>query len=197
MFVAARSRPLGGREARKILHGLGVRALLVLACGITGLFGYEVAGAQFGAQAAGSHGSIEIHLRAGGESAFRGAARVSLLSTGELPVEEGTVDGSDTARFELLPPATYIVGASAPGFVTATKTVEIKTKWSSITVYLQMKPENPENSAAAASAPAIPILAPNGRREVEKGLEGFPLWSKPGIDEIVPDGRARRCLCAS
>jgi tetratricopeptide (TPR) repeat protein len=171
MFVSASSKPSLGRQARKIIHRLGVPSFVILACWLASLFGCEVAGAQFGAPDAGPHGSIEVHLRAGDGSVFSGAASIRLLATGGYAVQDGMVDGSGTARFVSLAPGTYVVEAKAPGFVTATETVVLEMKYSSMNVDLRMKPERSDNSATAPLA--VPILAPNARKEVEKGLEAF------------------------
>jgi tetratricopeptide (TPR) repeat protein len=148
-----------------------MRLSLILACGLLGLFGCEVLHAQSNPQSAEARGTIEVHLRFADGSTFSGPARVRVLSTEGPEVGENSVDTSGSTRIDQLPPATYIVEASAAGFVTIRETVELETRWSSSTVFLTMKPEDSQNPVPAA--PAIPILAPNARKELDKGLQAF------------------------
>jgi tetratricopeptide (TPR) repeat protein len=171
MFVSASVMPSGGRQLRTLLHGLGVRLLLILACLPGGLLCCEVAGAQVGLQDGSPHGAIEVHLRTANRAGFNASARVSLLSTGGPVIREGTVDLSGTTRFDGLYPGNYIVEASAPGFVTASETVNVEVNWGYVTVYLSLKPEDSANTATDSSS--IPILAPNAQKELDKGLEAL------------------------
>jgi tetratricopeptide (TPR) repeat protein len=98
-------------------------------------------------------------------------ARIRLLSLSGPPVAETSVDQSGETIISNLPPATYVVEGSAPGFVTVRETVAIELKWSSATVFLVLKPEDPRNLAPAGLAP--PLLTPKARKELEKGLEAF------------------------
>ena len=148
-----------------------MRLSLILACGLIGLFGCEALWAQADPQTSEARGSIEVHLLMSDRYVFSGVARVRLLSPEGPQVAENSVNTSGSTKIENLPPATYIVEASAPGFVTVRETVELETLWSSATIFLSMKPENSQNPAPAASA--VPVLAPNARKELEKGLEEF------------------------
>jgi tetratricopeptide (TPR) repeat protein len=143
----------------------------VLFGGLIGLINFPILAAQSSAQSPDAHGSIEIHLRLADGTSFNGMARVRLLSPGGPEVAENSVDASGRTQIENLPPASYIVEASAPGFVTVTETVLIDQKWSTITLFISMKPENSQQTAPAAAS--VPILAPNARKELDKGLESF------------------------
>jgi tetratricopeptide (TPR) repeat protein len=148
-----------------------MRVWLILACGLIGLFGCEALWAQADPQSADARGSIEVHLLISDKYVFSGVARVRLLSPEGPQVAENSVSTSGSTKIENLPPGTYIVEASAAGFVTARETVELELKWSSATIFLSMKPENSQNPTSAAFA--VPVLAPNARKELEKGLEAF------------------------
>jgi tetratricopeptide (TPR) repeat protein len=171
MLVSASATPPGGPQLRSMPHGLGARLFLILACGFLGLFGCGFAGAQDAPQGTGPQGAIEVHLRTGDKADFNGAARVRLLSTGGPAIEEGSLDGSGTARFKHLPPGTYIVEATAPGFNAARETVVIDTNWSSVAIYLALKTEN--FGFPAATTVAVPVLTANARDELDKGLEAL------------------------
>jgi tetratricopeptide (TPR) repeat protein len=148
-----------------------MRLSLILAVGLLGLFGCGVLLAQTNPQSAQARGSIEVHLRLVDGSTFSAPARIRILSAEGPEVGENSVDTSGSTKVEQLPPATYIVEASAPGFVTVRETVELETTWSAVTVFLTMKPQDSSNAVPAA--PAIPILAPHARKELNKGMEAF------------------------
>jgi tetratricopeptide (TPR) repeat protein len=152
-----------------ILEGLQMRLSLILACFLVGFFGCEVARAQFDSDK--TNRSIEVHLLVRGKSIFNGQARVRLLSPSGIEIVEGTLDSYGRTTFLGLSPATYVVEASAPGFVTAVETVEVDMRGSD-EVFLSMEPEAPRNLALPASDVPI-LLAPNARKELEKGVEAF------------------------
>jgi len=124
------------------------------------------------------HGVIEVRLRLVDGSQFSGLARVRVLTQGGPALSENTTDMSGKTSLTDLPPGNYIVEASAVGFQTATEPVNIEMKWSSITIFMTMKPDN-LGLPKAESAPAAPILAPAARKEVKKGLEAF---QKPDLN---------------
>jgi tetratricopeptide (TPR) repeat protein len=127
------------------------------------------------AQAAGqdSHaqGAIDVRLILPDGEHFSGLARVRLLTPYGVEAVEGSVDISGHTSIQGLIPGSYIVEASAAGFVDVRETVVLETKWSQVTVLLTMKPEETDKPSSNKLAP--PILAPNARKELEKGLEAF------------------------
>src|SRR5271157_2369343 len=127
------------------------------------------------AQAAGqdSHaaGAIDVRLMLPDGEHFNGLARVRLLTQDGVQAAEGSVDANGHTIIQGLIPSTYIVEASAPGFVTVQETVILETKWSQMNVLLTMKPE--ESEKPISTKLAQPILAPNARKLLEKGLEAF------------------------
>jgi tetratricopeptide (TPR) repeat protein len=149
-----------------------MRLSLTFACFFIGLFGCIELRAQSGSQSIDGHGSIEVHLRLDDRYVFSGVARVRILSPDGPEVAEGTVSSSGSTKIEALLPGIYVVEASAPGFVTVKETVQIETAWSSVTIFLTMKPEDSSNPARPPAA-SVPLLAPNARKELEKGLAAF------------------------
>jgi tetratricopeptide (TPR) repeat protein len=127
------------------------------------------------AQAAGQDsralGAIDVRLILPDGEHFNGLARVRLLTQDGVEAAEGSVDMSGHTAIQGLIPRTYIVEASAAGFITARETVTLETKWSQVTVILTMKSEETDNPSS--NKLAQPILAPNARKELEKGLEAF------------------------
>lgn len=171
MFVSPTAMASGGRQLRTMLCGLDVRHLLVVGFLLGALFSCQITRAQIGTQDPEPHGTIEVHLRAGYRAGFNDAARISLLSSEGPLIAERTVDSSGLARFDHLRPGIYVVEANAPGFITARETVQVEVNWGFTSVNLSLKPENSADSAS--DAPAAPILAPNARKELDKGLEAL------------------------
>ena len=124
------------------------------------------------------HGTIQVQLHLADGSHFGGMGRVRILTQGGPAIAENSLDASGQAVFRGLVPGNYIAEGSAPGYVTAREQVELEMKWSSVTVQLIMKPDNVEG-AKTPSGPAAPILAPNARKELEKGMQAF---EKPDLE---------------
>jgi tetratricopeptide (TPR) repeat protein len=118
------------------------------------------------------HGIIEVHLRLADGSQFSGLGRVRILTQGGPELAENTTDMSGKATIYDLPPGNYIVEASAAGYLAVREDVHLEMRWSLVTLALIMKPDEmglPKKEGASAA----PILAPNARKEVQKGLEAF------------------------
>jgi len=118
------------------------------------------------------HGIIEVHLRLADGSQFSGLGRVRILTQGGPELAENTTDMSGKATIYDLPPGNYIVEASAAGYLEVREDVHLEMRWSLVTIALIMKPDEmglPKKEGASAA----PILAPNARKEVQKGLEAF------------------------
>ena len=124
------------------------------------------------------HGTIEVHLRLSDGSQFSGLARVRILTQGGPELAENTVDASGKTTITDLQTGNYIVEATAAGYLAATEPVRLEMRWSSVTVFLTMKPDR-LGSPATPTGPVAPILAPNARKELQKGMEAF---AKPDLD---------------
>jgi tetratricopeptide (TPR) repeat protein len=118
------------------------------------------------------HGIIEVHLRLADGSQFSGLGRVRILTQGGPELAENTTDMSGKATIYDLPPGNYIVEASAAGYLAVREDVRLEMRWSLVTIALIMKPDE-MGLPKKESASAAPILAPNARKEVQKGLEAF------------------------
>ena len=149
-----------------------IRYSLILALALLGLVKAQVVSAHPSPQDSTPHGMIEVRLRLADGSQFSGLARVRILTQGGPALAENTTDMSGKTTITDLPPGNYIVEASAAGYLAVTQDVHLEMRWSFATVSLAMKPDNvglPKNESASAA----PILAPNARKEVQKGLEAF------------------------
>jgi len=151
---------------------LAIRCSLALLLTLPGLFLSHATAANPLPQDATPHGTIEVRLRLTDGTQFSGLARVRILTQGGPALAENTTDMSGKVTITDLPPGNYIVEGSAPGYLAAKEEVHLEMKWSFVTVSLTMKPDN-LGSAKEESRSAVPILAPNARKEVQKGLEAF------------------------
>lgn len=124
--------------------------------------------------AAATASSLRICLRLSDESPFTGSANVRVM-----PNEGYEISGTTTAEGEMLfsdvPPGTYTVETSAPGFLTARQKVQIEGEHRVLTRFVIMKPRPlqvraPEKSASP-SAPTAPERIS---------------WVPPDVDDAVP-----------
>ena len=166
MFCASSVRVSTGRLT------LAVRYSLALFLALSGLFLSQATDAHPLPQDTTPHGMIEVRLRLTDGTQFSGLARVRILTQGGPALAENTTDMSGKVTIADLPPGNYTVEGSAPGYLTAKEEVHLEMKWSFVTVSLTMKPDN-QGSPKEESRSAVPILAPNARKEVQKGLEAF------------------------
>jgi tetratricopeptide (TPR) repeat protein len=148
------------------------RLAVILATILIGLVTGHAISAHPSPQDNSPHGRIDVHLRLVDGSQFSGLARVRILTQGGPALAENTTDMSGKTSISDLPPGNYIVEASAPGYFAVREDVHIEMKWSFVTITLTMKPDNKDLNQNESPS-AAPILAPNARKEVQKGLEVF------------------------
>ena len=125
---------------------------------------------------AGSAG-LTVSLRTQDDSAFIGVANVRVMSRGGHEVV-GVPSGSDGETiFTNIPPGTYTVEASAPGFLAVRQETQIQPGNHVQTLYLIMKPKPwPPTAVEPSVATVAPAAAAN------------PVsWVPPGIDDVVPN----------
>jgi tetratricopeptide (TPR) repeat protein len=115
--------------------------------------------------------SIEVHLQLADGSQFDGVARVRILSLSGLEVGESGVAGTSQTSISEIERGSYIVEASAPGFITVQEPVNVYLKAGFVTVFLTLRSASSEKSESDANA--APILAPAARKELQKGVEEF------------------------
>jgi tetratricopeptide (TPR) repeat protein len=111
-------------------------------------------------------------LRLADGSQFSGLGRVRILTQGGPELAENTTDMSGKATIYDLPPGNYIVEGSAAGYLAVREEVHLEMRWSLVAIALIMKPDE-MGLPKKESASAVPILAPNARKEVQRGLEAF------------------------
>jgi tetratricopeptide (TPR) repeat protein len=111
-------------------------------------------------------------LRLADGSQFSGLGRVRILTQGGPELAENTTDMSGKATIYDLPPGNYIVEGSAAGYLAVREEVHLEMRWSLVAIALIMKPDE-MGLPKKESASAVPILAPNASKEVQRGLEAF------------------------
>ncbi|MGC2195405.1 MAG: carboxypeptidase-like regulatory domain-containing protein [Terriglobales bacterium] len=119
--------------------------------------------------------SLRICLRLQDESPFSGSAAVRVMPSEGYEVS-GTMESEGEMVFADVPPGTYTMETSAPGFLTVRQKIQIEANHGLLTRFVVMKPKVfhvlvPEKSAALPSSAPAP----------EKTS-----WVPPDIDEAVP-----------
>ena len=153
---------------QSFLRGLSLVPALIL----LSLFNAHPVAADPSPQDNSPHGTIEVHLRLADGAQFSGLARVRIMTQSGPALAENTTDMSGKTSIGGLPTGNYIVEASAVGYLTVQEPVNLEMRWSSVVVFLTMKPDN-FGSRKDESPSAVPILAPAARKEVQKGLQAF------------------------
>jgi hypothetical protein len=116
--------------------------------------------------------SLKISLRLPDDSAFSGLADLQVAnSEGGQVIGKATESEGDTL-FSDLAPGTYSIEASAPGFLSAKQSVEIKPGHGLETIFLVMKPEE----FLGAVSVAFPTANENAAWHIP-----------PGVDEVIPN----------
>ncbi len=137
---------------------------------------------------------LKVCLRLEDDSPFGGVMHVRLLP-GEGEEISGAPTGSDgEAIFRSLRPGKYFLEASAPGFVTIRRGVQIDSGHGLQTLFVTMKP------TALPARLAEALLAPPENKPLLTPIGGAPLlpanatrgtvpvaWIPPDLDETVPE----------
>ena len=117
--------------------------------------------------------SLRICLRLQGESAFVGPASVRLIPNEGYEVS-GTTEENGETLFSEIPPGSYTMEASAPGFLTVRQIIRVQETNRSLSRFVIMKPR-----PFQAHRPQKPLSTPTADREPGS-------WPPLGIDDVVP-----------
>jgi hypothetical protein len=136
--------------------------------------------------------TLNIRVRTQDDSPFAGMAnlRVVTHAGSELSGTKSAAEGETV--YSALPPGTYSIEVSAPGFAPVTQTIDIESGKSAQTLFLIMKPDLP--SSGSQSPDAKPVSATSeeiNRAKIEPApaetLEPHLEWAPPGVDASKPD----------
>ena len=118
--------------------------------------------------------SLRIRLRLSDESPFAGSASVRLMPNEGYEVA-GRVESDGEMLFTDVPPGTYIMETSAPGFLTLRQKIQIQPHHGLLTRFVVMKPK-PFDVLAVDKSATPPVTAADPRS-----------WISSGIDTMVPE----------
>lgn len=159
-----------------LVPSLVVSLVLLLFCGI--------AAAQLGSvekslgqpPAKEGEASLKICLRLHDDSPFIGAASVRVMPSQGYEAIGAPTDVDGEMLFSNLAPGSYMVEASAPGFLSVRQNVQIEPGHRLQTLFVIMKPKPLPTAAeeTEANAPAPETIQKKGA------------WLPAGIDEVVP-----------
>jgi len=136
---------------------------------------------------------LKVCLRLEDNTSFGGVMRVRLLPA-EGDKISGVPNGSDgETTFANVQPGTYLLEASAPGFVTVRREVRIELGHGLQTLFVTMKPmpfaaRLPEASPTSSDAQPFPASLTGGPSPPRAASRGAALvsWIPPSLDTTVP-----------
>jgi Tfp pilus assembly protein PilF len=131
-------------------------------------------------------GAITIRVVLPDKSSYDNAV-VNLKSTNGGMIGTETTVGQGQAHFQQLPMGRYTIEVIAPGFETATETIEILTSGDQQFITVVLKPLPGTDLSLARSGP--PVLAPGAQKELNKAMEAMradkPDEAKKHLDKAV------------
>ena len=131
--------------------------------------------------------TLKICMRTQDDSPFSGSATLHVLSGGSELIGRNSEGEEGTMEYSGLPPGTYSVQASAPGFLGAKQTIEIESGKRAQTVFLILKPDVP-----AADPKTSPVIIESGTPSTDRTNIAAPAappaigWAPPGVDSYKP-----------
>lgn len=126
------------------------------------------------AQSSSAANSLRIRLRLPDESPFAGSASVRVMPNEGYEIA-GRMESDGEMLFADVPPGTYIMETSAPGFLTVRQKIQMQPHQGLLTRFIVMKPK-PFDVQAADKSATSPVSAVDPRS-----------WISSGIDTVVPD----------
>jgi hypothetical protein len=121
--------------------------------------------------------SLKICLRLQDDSPFNGSASLHVMPSQGYEVSGAATESEGETTFSNLPSGTYLVEASAPGFLTVRQNIRIEPGQHTQTLFIIMKPK-----PLPAALPEISPAAPASGTPPHKAS-----WLPPGIDDAVPE----------
>jgi len=113
-------------------------------------------------------GAIVVSVHSAGGATMETLATVNVYTQYRQLYSTGTA-GNGSIRFEGVPLGTYIIEASAPGYITAEENVELMQRNEQQNIPFLMRVVGDPSAKPVANKP--PLLAPKAQKELNKGLE--------------------------
>jgi hypothetical protein len=136
--------------------------------------------------------TLNIRIRTQDDSPFAGIANLRVVApTGSELSGAKSASGGETV-YSALPPGSYTIEATAPGFAQMRQIIDIESGKSAQTLFLIMKPDLPSSS----SQPPIPkSLSATGEEVSRTNIAAAPAetlephleWVPPGVDATKPE----------
>jgi hypothetical protein len=136
--------------------------------------------------------TLKIRIRTEDDSAFSGIANLRVVTHEGSELSGMKSESEGETVYSALPPGSYAIEASAPGFAPVKQTIDIESGKSAQTLFLIMKPDlpatgsqpaNPKPASATHEQTNQTNIVPASAEALEPPLE----WVPPGVDESKPD----------
>ena len=132
----------------------------------------QAAAQQGAAVAAGHFGTVDVRLKDRAGEQFSGVATIHLFTIAESEAVGSLENSGELIHFADIPPGSYIVEVTAPGFASVRQPLEISAERLSTSVFLTMTPDTIQDKAVSGSGP-IPKSTPTIREDAEKSLQAL------------------------
>lgn len=136
---------------------------------LTTSVGAAAAAPQASKGTSGASAALKVCLRMQDDSPFAGVANVRVVSREGREASGAPTESDGETIFSDIPPGTYTVEASAPGFLTVRQETQIEPGNRLHTLFLVLQPKPWPATATKPAAPTSPTS-----------------WIPPGIDDVVP-----------
>ena len=135
--------------------------------------------------------TLKIRIRTQDDAAFAGIANLRVVSHEGSELSGTKSESEGETVYSALPPGSYAIEASAPGFAPVKQTIDIESGKSAQTLFLIMKPdvpsagvqENPKPVSATGGDTSRTETKPDPSDAFERPIE----WVPPGVDASEPD----------
>jgi hypothetical protein len=136
--------------------------------------------------------TLNIRIRTQDDSPFAGIANLRVVTSAGSELSGAKSASEGETVYSALPPGSYSIEASAPGFTPVKQIIDIESGKSAQTLFLIMKPDLPSTS----SQPPIPkSLSATGEEISRTSIAAAPAetleppleWVPPGVDATKPE----------
>jgi hypothetical protein len=136
--------------------------------------------------------TLNIRIRTQDDSPFAGIANLRVVTPAGSELSGAKSASEGETVYSALPPGSYSIEASAPGFAPVKQIIDIESGKSAQTLFLIMKPDLPSTS----SQPPIPkSLSATGEEISRTSIAAAPAetleppleWVPPGVDATKPE----------
>jgi hypothetical protein len=136
--------------------------------------------------------TLNIRIRTQDDSPFAGIANLRVVTSAGSELSGAKSASEGETVYSALPPGSYSIEASAPGFAPVKQIIDIESGKSAQTLFLIMKPDLPSTS----SQPPIPkSLSATGEEISRTSIAAAPAetleppleWVPPGVDATKPE----------